>query len=580
MIIGIDFGTTNTRIATWDPEVGGLPAPGMPGKSGGTTMPSVISFRRRARGGAEIEAIGEDADGLGESTDDRRVIRNIKRLALASDPFVRRVMQNSRSTQWPKDWNPGEGSIELWGQSVAISEIIKAIINESLKRVGLEDISSELRAGCPVHSDYFFRRDMVDIFAQGGFVSKLTGVTEEPLLFLALAYSQGQLDEGSYLVYDFGGGSFDCALATVERQDGVVNLIVYAADGNPFLGGMDIDEMLMTKLAYDGSPHTLRAAKEAVCRNPSGPSQRLPRGPKLSISDVEEVVREGDFVDRTLDVMMSVYRQAKMMWKRAPDGPPLGENLEVDSNGITRRTIWELREHDLASDIDKVLLFGGTTNIPYVVQQLQNIFGSKKVVRASQLLPAFKDPELTAVALGAAYPPREQYTPLYVSRLPCRVILRVRQGSGERKTEYVPFSRFPTSIWNRSAPWISETLATASSSSESAKYEVTVEDPDGKVLHSIGPLEARMFEQIVPAKGLRIVIDRFGRIWSDRITGKENNLWHEPLELLPIPPWQTSAQRAALERMWEIVRENKRAEHARVVHVLTHNPYGWGVDVG
>jgi hypothetical protein len=577
MIIGIDFGTTNTRIAAWEPEVGGLPALKM-FKSGMTTMPSVISFRRKARGGAEIEAIGEDADGLGESTATREVIRNIKRWALASDPFVRRVLENSRSTRWPKYWNPGQRSIELWGQSIAISEIIMGIINQALKRVGLENISSELRAACPVHSDYSYRRDMVDIFSEGGFVSKLTGVTEEPLLFLALAYSQGRLDEGSYLVYDFGGGSFDCALATVERQHGVLNLIVYAADGDPLLGGMDVDEMLKTKLAYDGPPHLLRLAKEAVCRNPSGPSQLLKGGIRLSISDVEDVLREGNFVGRTLDVMMSVYRQAKMMWKRPPDSPPLGENLEVDSNGMVRRTIWKLREHDLASDIDKVLLFGGTTRIPYVVQELENIFGSKKVVTASQLLTAFREPELTAVALGAAYPPREQYTPLYVSRLPCRMTLRVRQGSGEQKAEYVPFSRLPISRPPR--PWISETLAIASSSSESAKYEVTVEDPDGKVLRNIGPLGVHMPDLIVPAKWLRIVVDRFGRIWLDMMTGKENDRWHETVELLEIPPWQTSAQRTALERTWKMVRENKRAEHARVVHVLTHNPYGWGVDVG
>jgi len=577
MIIGIDFGTTNTRIAAWEPELGGLPALKM-FKSGMTTMPSVISFRRKARGGAEIEAIGEDADGLGESTATREVIRNIKRWALASDPFVRRVLENSRSTRWPKYWNPGQRSIELWGQSIAISEIIMGIINQALKRVGLENISSELRAACPVHSDYLYRRDMVDIFSEGGFVSKLTGVTEEPLLFLALAYSQGRLDEGSYLVYDFGGGSFDCALATVERQHGVLNLIVYAADGDPLLGGMDVDEMLKTKLAYDGPPHLLRLAKEAVCRNPSGPSQLLKGGIRLSISDVEDVLREGNFVGRTLDVMMSVYRQAKMMWKRPPDSPPLGENLEVDSSGMVRRTIWKLREHDLASDIDKVLLFGGTTRIPYVVQELENIFGSKKVVTASQLLTAFREPELTAVALGAAYPPREQYTPLYVSRLPCRVTLRVRQGSGEQKAEYVPFSRLPISRPPR--PWISETLAIASSSSESAKYEVTVEDPDGKVLRNIGPLGVRMPDLIVPAKWLRIVVDRFGRIWLDMMTGKENDRWHETVELLEIPPWQTSAQRTALERTWKMVRENKRAEHARAMHILTHNPYGWGVDVG
>jgi hypothetical protein len=580
MIIGIDFGTTNTRIATWEPEVGGLPALKVPGKSGMWTMPSVVSFRRKPGGGAEIEAIGEDADGLDENTPTRAVIRNIKRWALSSDPFVRRVLENRSSTPWPKYWNAEQRGMQLWGQSIPINEIIMAIINEALKRVGLENISSEVRAACPVHSDYSYRQDMVNIFSKGGFASKLIWVTEEPLLFLALAYSQGRLDEGSYLVYDFGGGSFDCAIATVERQHGAVNLIVYAADGDPLLGGMDIDDKLKTKLKYGGPPNLLRLAKEVVCSNPSGPSPDLPggtRGTKLSASDVEAVLKEGGFVDRTVDVMMSVYRQAKTIWKRPPNGPALGENLEVDSNGVIKRTIWKLQKNDLASDIDKVLLFGGTTKIPYVVRSLENIFGSQKVVMASQLLPAFQDPELTAVALGAAYPPREQYTPLYVNRLPCRVTLRVRQASGEQKTEYVPFFRLPIS--KPSAPYVGETLRIDSGSSKSAEYKVTVEDPDGELLTNIGPSGMRM-PNFGYASRLRIVIDRFGCIWLDMMSGKEDNPFHDRVELLKIPPWQTSAQRTALERMWEMQREYDRSEHARKLYNLTHNPYGWGVDVG
>lgn len=571
MIVGIDFGTTNTRIGTWEPDVGGLPALKMPGLGMRPIMPSVISFQRKLGGGAEIEAIGEDADGLDERTSTRVVIRNIKRWALASDSFVGRAMENMPSTPWPAYCNPEKQSVELWGQSIAINKIIMAIISEALKRVGLENISAQFRAGCPVHSDYIFRQNMVNIFLQQGGASKLSWVTEEPLVFLALAYSQGRLDEGSYLVYDFGGGSFDCAVAAVERAQDTLYLTVYAADGNPLLGGMDIDDKLTTRLKYDGPKNLLRIAKEKVCSNPSGPSQDLPDGIKLSWSDVEAVLRDERLFEQTLDVMMRVYRQAKTIWKRPPDGPPLGEILDIDSNGVVKRTISQLREHDLAGDIDKVLLFGGTTRIRSVVQRLEDIFGSEKVVMASKLLTAFGEPELTAVALGAAYPPREQYLPVYINRLPCRVALHLRQASKPQTIEYIPFSHFQTSYGSSMLEL---------SRGESAEYEAIVKDADGGLLHTTGWQDCRMPKYIVSPKQVGIVIDRFGRIFLEMMTGIKDAPFYDPLMLLETPPWQTSAQRAALKRKLDMQRKYEESERARTLYHLTRNPFRWGEDVG
>ncbi len=570
MIVGIDFGTTNTRIATWESEVGGLPELKMPGKLGMTTMPSVVSFRRRPGGGAEIEAVGEDADIL-QPNATREVIRNIKRWALASDPFMRRSLESMSSTPWPKYWNPEKQSMDLWGQPIAIDKIIMAIISEALRRVGLENIPSQIRAACPVHSDYLFRHGLANIFSKLKFISKVTWVTEEPLLFLALAYSQGRLNEGSYLVYDFGGGSFDCVIATVERNHGAVNLIVYAADGDPLLGGMDIDEELKARLKYDGPTNLLRLAKEQMCSNPSTPSLQLPGNIKLSWSDIEAVLHDRRLIERTIAVMMSVYRQAKTIWKRPLNGPPLGEILEIDSNGVIKQTVSKLREQDLARDIDKVLLFGGTTRIHSVVQRLENIFGSKKVVMASHLLPAFQEPELTAVALGAAYPPREQYTPLFVNRLPCRVTLHLRQSSGTQNIEYIPFCRISRS-------YISSTLAL--SHSGTAEYEAIVEDADGGLLYNTGWRDCHMPEYHAYPNRIGIVIDPFGRLWLDMITGKEEDPLHDQIDLIEIPPWQTSAQRAALKLMWDRQRKYEESERASFWRRLTRNPFGWGEDVG
>jgi len=582
MIVGVDFGTTNTRVATWDPEVRGLPDPLMIGKGGTPTMPSVVAFERAPGGQVGICAVGEDADAIEEDAPNIKVMRNIKRWALASDPSVRQTLESMPKTQlpqwtrWPPEFNPDKRCFELWGKSFPVGEIISAIISEALKRAGLQDMPLELRAACPVHSDFIYRRDMVNIFSRLGFRGKVTWVTEEPLLYVALAYSLGRLDEGSYLVYDFGGGSFDCALATVEREHDTMRLIVYAADGNPLLGGMDIDERLSKQLNYDGPPNLLRLAKEQVCLNPSGPGQSLPGGVKLSWLDMETMLKTERFIEQTVQMMMQAYQQAKLIWKRTSGGPPMGEILEENSNGVIRRTVWQLREHDMAGDVDKVLLFGGTTRIPSICQRLEKIFGADRVVAASQLFPAFSEPELTAVALAASYTAREDYVPLYVNRLPCRVVLHLRQASGEQKTEYVPYFRLP---WRPTAPYISTTLRL--SFGESAQYQATVEDADGGVLHSTGWREARIPSCGAHANRLRIVFDRFGRLWLQMEAGWESApAINELVELLEMPPWQTSAQRTALQRMWKIQREYEESERSRTLRNLTRNPFGWGEDVG
>ena len=576
MIIGIDFGTTNVRIATWEPEVGGLPDLRLPGKGGMTIMPSVIAYRRKSGGGVEIEAIGEDADVIPDQPDSStvKVIRNIKRWALSSDSYFRRALEFNPDTPWPSYLNVEDRCVNLWDERVDIFDIVQAIIKEALKRVGLGNVTDGLRAACPVQSDYIYRKDLVDVFSRLNYQSKVTWVTEEPLLLLAIARSLDLLDAGSYLVYDFGGGSFDCALATLEGSADAMNLNVFAAGGNPLLGGTDIDDMLKSRLKYEGARASLRIAKQEICDNPSK-NIVIPGGFELSYSDIEAVLNEGKFFNRTLDVMLDVYRRAKLIWKRDPDGPPIGENLSIDSNGRITKRVSALREDDMAKDIDKVLLLGGTTKIPYIAQRLESIFGPDKVVRASQLLSGFQDPELTAVALGAAYPPKEQYVPFFIDRLPSRITLSVQHSSEIQHVEYIPYDHLRLS--KPLAPYVSQVITFPGDGA--AEYRATIEDADGEILHNSDWQPTR--SSFGPAKKLRIVIDHFGRLFLEMITGLDSNPFTDRIPLIQIPPWQIDAQRSALERIWEEQRKYEEVEHSRFLRYLfTNNPFGWGTDVG
>ena len=87
------------------------------------------------------------------------------------------------------------------------------------------------------------------------------------------------------MVYDIGGGSFDCALAQVEDNG---RMVVYGADGDPSLGGVDIDDLLKKELRFRGPPSLLRIAKEQL--NDTQPVVTVDANTSVSLTDVETVV--------------------------------------------------------------------------------------------------------------------------------------------------------------------------------------------------------------------------------------------------------------------------------------------------
>lgn len=561
-IVGIDFGTTNVRVATWDTDQGGLPQPLAIGAGRGLTMPSVVAFQRQP-GGNVITVVGEDADSMdgGENT---LVIRNIKRWALTSDPYVRWHLE-ARGADWPIWWNPQTRCVNLWDQQKPVEGVIGLILDEALRRAGLEDLR-QWRAGSPVHSNLTFRRGLAGVLSNHGGNNRVTWVAEEPILFLALAYRMGELKPGSYMVYDLGGGSFDCALAKVDQNERAVKLTVYAAGGQPLLGGVDIDQLLAQKLGYNGPPHLLRVAKEQL--RPSGPDQTLPGGITLTWDHLAEVLREDRFLDKTTSVIREVYRRAKLLWNRGDDAPPAGEVIWRDPQSGHIRFVSQLGWEDMSRDLDGIILFGGPTRSPFFREGLAAIFGPEKVIAASDLISGLREPELTGLAAGACYLVNDSYVPLYIDRLPVRIILRDVQTGAQ--VEYEPY-RYPLSFHRPSEPHVSDYLVRGSGNP--TEYQVVVEDPDGAIMAShpvSGNLE--MYSGLIASRA-RLVIDRFGRVWVEKKSGGlglfENFLVTEE------PPWQTDIQHDALRRLWQEQRRFEQAERERVHAILTKNPYGW-----
>ncbi len=539
-VVGVDFGTTNVRIATWDSDGVLTPRPLMIGQGGESTMPAVIAYRREA--GEVISIVGEAADDL-TSDDDTVVVRNIKRWALASDDFVRWHLDTSQTCP-PKWWSPETRCVKAFGEEFPVWQVIQQILAEAFRRAELPS-EFKWRAGCPVQADLEYRSELASILAEFGGENKVSAVIEEPTLFLALANRLKVLQPGSYLVYDLGGGSFDCTLAEVETDR---QMTVYASSGDPLLGGSTIDQLLADRLEYYGPTRLLRLAKEQLA--PSNPEQAL-EDTRVTWSDLEEVLKESQFIDRTRAAMREAYISAKVIWKWDEESPTLG------NSSIPSLRLGEMAAA-FAKDLDGIILFGGPTKSPVFRQRLTEIFGTERIIVAESLIPAdVPDPELTGLSMGACYAFSESRTPLYVRRLPARITLRnTRTGNS---AAYEPYQHFVRNF-NPALPFVSKRLPQANPGS---RYELTITDPDGKAIQT----RRVDFSNSTIARSPRLVIDVLGRI------GVENN-GSVSIEI-DAPPWQTQQQREVLQSAIARRDQAEQSKQERAKKMFTDNLFGY-----
>ena len=548
-VVGVDFGTTNVRIATWnsdEPDV--IPQPVLIGQGDAPNMPAVIAFQRQTGGVRPI--VGEGADGL-DDDEDTVVVRNVKRWALSGDPFVKWNLETSPMPR-PAWWNPDTRCVEAFEEVFPVWEVIRQILAEAFQRASQAGLDGEFewRAGCPVHAGLDYRTELARALSEFGGDNKVTSVVEEPALFLVLVQRLETLQPGSYLVYDLGGGSFDCALAVVET-DG--QMTVYASSGAPLLGGANIDEILAKQMGYAKSPSLLRIAKEQL--TPSGPALVVDDNISLSWADLEDTLKKAMFLEHTLVPMREAYISAKVIWKRDEQAATIGNS-----------SIPSLRLGDMpaafARDLDAIILTGGPTKSPFFRERLAERFGSEKVRTTPDLVPTeIPDPELTGLSIGACYAAAENHSPLYVRRLPARVTLRNTTTGNE--VGYEPYQHFVPNF-SPAFPFVSNSLPP---SGANAKYRITISDPDGTTLRSQMVNPEHLSNSQAREGNLKLVIDTLGRIGID----------HNGIRrvVMDDTPWQTGRQREILRSIVERQRAAEASERERTHRLLWDNPFGW-----
>ena len=549
LIVGVDFGTTNVRVATWDKDaLNTVPEPRTVASGDSKIMPSVIAFRRNLNGDVDL-IVGEEADGLTNSPD-IQVIPNIKRWAMSSDSYMRWHM-DARSVGWPSWWDTERRLVNFWGKEFPVRGIIRDILKQAISTAGITG-SFEWRAGCPVHAGLDYRSDLTAALSELAGQGKINWVVEEPLLLLTLGYHALSNPVGSYLIYDLGGGSFDSAMAEIypkDESDERGEFIVYGADGHPLVGGADIDEILSTSLEGQGylanSPTSIRTAKESL--SPTTPVQNLIGGINLTWDDVEVAVSQCGLLRKTPMATRDAYVSAKRMWNR----PDIDEVLHQYSDTGEVRFVWQLTYQEMSKEIDTIVLYGGATKLgdDWFIKKLKNerVFGHKAQTASEWLKDVdIPDAELLGISLGACYFADKDYFDSkgftsFVNRLPVRITLQnLQTGKG---VGYKPFDHL-TDPSKPFSEFVSEALQQEQDNPQ--KYELSIATPDGVIIEQI-PIDGYLEpENRHTATDLRLRVDRYGQVFVDKRSSGPGLSWTKQFPVVTRPPWQTELQRGSI----------------------------------
>src|SRR5256712_11924910 len=343
-IVGIDLGTTNSLIA----YMKGKTPTVIPGPEGRTLVPSIVAYTP-----------------LGFLTGDaakEQLVRNPEQTVYSVKRFMGKgladITQELRYFPFKLTEQNGVIRLRMGNQPLTPPEFW-AMVLKALKARAEAFLGEEIRKAVITVPAYFNdsqRQATKDAGKIAGL--EVVRIVNEPTA-ASLAYGLQKRTQGLIAVYDLGGGTFDISI--LKLKSGIFEVL--ATIGNTHLGGDDFDRTLVdvmmqdlkTKhgLSVEGRPELqqeLRArAEQAKCRLSSDPEAvvevSLPDGKgryrrTFTRSELEKLV--DDLVEKTLGPCRQALADA----------------------GLT------------ATDVDEVVLVGGSTRMPLVQQRVQALFGT------------------------------------------------------------------------------------------------------------------------------------------------------------------------------------------------------------
>ena len=352
-VIGIDLGTTNSCVAVME----GSQAKVLENAEGARTTPSVVAFTDN-----DEKLIGQPAKRQAVTTPENTIFA-VKRLIGRNfnDASVKKDVETSPFKIINSE--KGDAWIEAKGQKYSPSQI-SAFVLQKMKETAEKYLGQEVSKAVITVPAYFNdaqRQATKDAGKIAGL--EVLRIINEPTA-ASLAYGLDKKTNKKIAVYDLGGGTFDVSI--LELGDGVFE--VKSTNGDTFLGGEDFDNAIVEYLLSEFKKENgidLKSDKLALQRLKEAAEKA-----KIELSSAAQTEINLPFI--TADKTGPKHINLKMTRAK----------LEALVEDLITRTIppcqTALKDAGLsASDINEVILVGGMTRMPKVIEEVKNFFGKE-----------------------------------------------------------------------------------------------------------------------------------------------------------------------------------------------------------
>ena len=352
-IIGIDLGTTNSCVAVME---GNQPTV-IINNEGQRTTPSVVAFtdggERKIGSPAKRQAI----------TNPHNTVFSIKRFM--GETFDQVTTEVNRVPYKVVRGENNTPRVEISGKLYTPQEI-SAMILQKMKKTAEEYLRQEVTEAV-ITVPAYFSDSQRQATKEAGRIAGLDvkRIINEPTA-AALAYGLDKKDKDMKVaVYDLGGGTFDISI--LQLGDGVFEVL--STNGDTHLGGDDFDQVIIDWLA-----------QEFAAENGGVDLKKDP----MALQRLKEAAEKAK-----IELSSQTSTEINLPYIMPVDGVPkhLAKTLtrskfEQLSDALFQRSIAPCRQalsdaHLNPSDIDEVLLVGGSTRIPYVQELVKNFFGKE-----------------------------------------------------------------------------------------------------------------------------------------------------------------------------------------------------------
>jgi len=350
-VIGIDLGTTNSCVAFMD----GAEAKVIENAEGARTTPSMVAF---VDGGERL--VGQSAK--------RQAVTNPENTLFAIKRLIGRRQDDANAKKFadlmPYKIVAGENG-DAWAEALGEKYSPSQISSFTLRKLKedaeafLGDTVDQAVITVPAYFNDAQRQATKDAGKIAGL--EVLRIINEPTA-AALAYGLDKKNTGIIAVYDLGGGTFD--LSILEIGDGVFE--VKSTNGDTFLGGEDFDHRIIDYLADEFKKENaidLRSDKLALQRLKEGAEKA-----KIELSAAMQTEVNLPFI--TADQAGPKHLNIKLTRAK----------LEALVDDLVQRTVGPckaaLKDAGLsAGEIDEVILVGGMTRMPKIMETVKTFFG-------------------------------------------------------------------------------------------------------------------------------------------------------------------------------------------------------------